>query len=218
MAAAARDGREEQRDAPQLGCAQQTSSSAHRSLSGAMGRAVPGRWWFGERWGAGPCTPGSSSSPTGRTPGASSSTGTNTAGREKINRGSFSKPHLFKNKKLRGNEKTKALLSLVLSSRGNETSKAPIQSGVGGREIPLQTHLSEQLLKWKCRSSETFKFPPLAREEEGGRGASSHAHPNGGPFRAEGICRGVNQDRHTVLILRSQLEGASDLEGREGNE
>lgn len=73
---------------------------------------------------------------------------------------------------MRGNEKTKALLSLVLSSRGNETSKAPIHRGVGGREIPLQTHLREQLLKWKCRSSETFKFPPIAREEEGGRGGS----------------------------------------------
>lgn len=43
---------------------------------------------------------------------------------------------------------------------------------VGGREIPLQTHLSEQLLKWKCRSSETFKFPPIAGEEEGRRRAS----------------------------------------------
>lgn len=101
------------------------------------------------------------------TPGASSSTWTNT-GEGKSTTAASKKPHLFENKKLRGNEKTKALLSLVLSSRGNETSKAPIQRRVGGREIPLQTHLSEQLLKWKCRSSETFKFPPTAREEEGG--------------------------------------------------
>lgn len=71
----------------------------------------------------------------------------------------------------------------MLSSRGNETSKAAIQRGVGGREIPLQTHLSEQLLKWKCRSSETFEFPPIAREEEGGRrerGLLSHANSNAG--------------------------------------
>lgn len=54
----------------------------------------------------------------------------------RIHHGSFDKPHLFKDKKLRGNEKTKALLSLVLSSRGNETSKAPIQRGRGGERNP----------------------------------------------------------------------------------
>lgn len=51
-----------------------------------------------------------------------------------------------------------------------------------GREIPLQTHLNEQLLKWKCCSSETFKFPPIAREEAGGRGGAGtpqHTHPSG---------------------------------------
>lgn len=162
------------------------------------------------------------------TPGASSSTRTNT-GEGKSTTAASKKPHLFKNKKLRGNEKTKALLSLVLSSRGNETSKAPIQRRVGGREIPLQTHLSEQLLKWKCRSSETFKFPPTAGEEEGGRRTSRDSSAmqiqTGGPFRAaprrpcrEGICQGVNQDRHTVLISGSQLEGSSGLEAREKNE
>lgn len=42
----------------------------------------------------------------------------------------------LKIKKSRGNGKTKALLSLVLSSRGNETSKAAIQRGVGGERNP----------------------------------------------------------------------------------
>lgn len=147
--------------------------------------------------------------------------------KKKIHHGSFSKPHSFKNKKLRGNEKTKALLSLVLSSRGNETSKAPIQSGVGGGEIPLQTHLSEQLLKWKCRSSETFEFPPLVREEAGGeQGPRSPANPDptGAPRRAapgrpsgEAICPGVNRDRHTALISGSRLERGIRFRG-EGRE
>lgn len=47
-----------------------------------------------------------------------------------------------------------------------------------GREIPLQTHLNEQLLKWKCCSSETFKFPPIAREEAGGRGGAGTPQPH----------------------------------------
>lgn len=237
--APAQDGWEKQGMAPQLGCAQRTSSSACRSLSLAIGRVRPGWCWHGEGRGAGPPCPVQPSRGAGPalhprnlqlvhwvTPGASSSTWTN-MGEGKATTAASKKPHLFKNKKLRGNEKTKALLSLVLSSRGNETSKAPIQRRVGGREIPLQTHLSEQLLKWKCRSSETFKFPPTAREEEGGRRTSRDSSAmqiqTGGPFRAaprrpcrEGICQGVNQDRHTVLISGSQLEGSSGLEGRGG--
>lgn len=47
-----------------------------------------------------------------------------------------------------------------------------------GREIPLQTHLNEQLLKLKCCSSETFKFPPIAREEAGGRGGAGTPQPH----------------------------------------
>lgn len=113
------------------------------------------------------------------TPGASSSTWANT----QEGKSTTEKPQLFKNKKSRGNEKTKALLSLVLSSRGNETSKAPIQRGAWGREIPLQTHLREQLLKWKCCSSETFEFPAIARRRKRQRrdqGLPSPANPNGG--------------------------------------
>lgn len=87
--------------------------------------------------------------------------------------------------------------------------KLPFSEEWGGREIPLQTHLSEQLLKWKCRSSERFKFPPLAGEEEGGRSsrASSAMQIHGESIQgsapaalSRGDLSGVNQDRHTVLI------------------
>lgn len=101
--------------------------------------------------------------------------------------------------------------------------KLPFREEWGGREIPLQTHLSEQLLKWKCRSSETFEFPPIAREEEGGRrerGLLSHANSNAGAHSgstqpaAQGICQGVHQDQHE--------HGEAGCKGqqvyREGNE
>lgn len=151
------------------------------------------------------------------TPGASSSTWANT----QEGKSTTEKPQLFKNKKSRGNEKTKALLSLVLSSRGNETSKAPIQRGAWGREIPLQTHLREQLLKWKCCSSETFEFPAIARrrkEAEEGPGAPQPCKSKRGtPGQPSlgGCVKGVNLDQHTVL---SHLDRTVDLEGRQRNE
>lgn len=85
-----------------------------------------------------------------------------------------------------------------------------------GREIPLQTHLNEQLLKLKCCSSETFKFPPTAREEAGGRGGPGTPQPHKtqrdpqGSTRQpceEGICLGVNQDGTQHQYWEAGLKG-----------
>lgn len=79
--------------------------------------------------------------------------------------------------------------------------KLPFREEWGGREIALQTHLSEQLLKWKCRSSETFEFPPIAREEEGGRGASRDSS-------AMQIQAGVHSGQHPAALSRGDLSGS----------
>lgn len=94
-----------------------------------------------------------------------------------------------------------------------------------GREIPLQTHLNEQLLKWKCCSSETFKFPPIAREErrqeaEEEQGLLSHTHPSGihtGQHSlGSRICLGVNQDGTQHQYWEAGLKGNQICRGGRG--
>lgn len=94
-----------------------------------------------------------------------------------------------------------------------------------GREIPLQTHLNEQLLKWKCCSSETFKFPPIAREERSRRPRrsrdSSATHIPAGSTQGSapceaGICLGVNQDGTQHQYWEAGLKGNQIYRGGRG--
>lgn len=118
------------------------------------------------------------------TPGASSIQHMDTQEGGRIHHGSFDKPHLFQDKKLRGNEKTKALLSLVLSSRGNETSKAPIQRGVGGGERnPTPDALEGTAFEMEMSLFRNIEFSSYCqgegRRQRSEQGLLSHANPSG---------------------------------------